>query len=404
MIGASGIGSYLAGLLEGMAEIGAPIEWTLIGPRVPLPARLRVREWIEFDAPIYGRREFFSYPRPGHVDLFHFPHYNLPLVRAPKKLVTFHDAFHVKYGTLPKRVYQRLFLRKLRYGRAGAIAVSGKSAEDLVQIGGVSPDRIHVVPLGPGRSLPDARRRIDARPLTTSTGRTLAPEWLLAVGIDQPHKNMDFLLSAYAMWRLRRDDTIPLVWVGAAADRIPELLARIPAYAREGIHLEPYQDASRVEELYAGARALVFPSLDEGFGLPPLEAMARGIPVLCSRRRPMTDLLGDGPIWFDPDDSATLWRALDSLIDEEEYVLRHVVRRGLDVACGYSWERTARETFEIYCRTTGRTDLLPAEERNTDEEAPAAFPDALPPLDPPPPKHPAREPDYHDPSGLSDLM
>ena len=125
---------------------------------------------------------------------------------------------------------------------------------------------------------------------------------------------------------------------------------RLPAHARDKIILEPYADDARIESLYAGAAALVFPSLDEGFGLPPLEAMARGVPVLCSRRRPMLNFLGAAPIWFDPEDSSTLWRALDQITDDPT-TAAEAAQRGLAQAAKFSWAICAKETLEAYRQT-----------------------------------------------------
>ena len=107
-----------------------------------------------------------------------------------------------------------------------------------------------------------------------------------------------------------------------------------------------------MESLMAGARALVVPSLDESFGFAALEAMARGVPVICSRREPMMSLLGEAALYFEPTESASLWRVLDRLLDVPS-VSEEIVLRGLRCAQRHAWELTARATFGLYAQFTG---------------------------------------------------
>jgi glycosyltransferase involved in cell wall biosynthesis len=102
-----------------------------------------------------------------------------------------------------------------------------------------------------------------------------------------------------------------------------------------------------MESLVSGAIALVVPSLDEGFGFPPLEAMARGVPVLCARREPMTRQLGNAPLWFEPAESASLWRMLDRLVDSEALCAEQI-ELGFEIAKFFQWDRTALHYFELY--------------------------------------------------------
>ncbi len=350
----SGIGCYLAGLLSGFAQIQSPIEWTLIGPQCEIPEGIKVRNRIGFDAPLYSRREFFSFPTPRDVDLLHYPHYNLPRVSVPNIVVTVHDPLlHLRYGSFHKRFYQRIFLRRLKSSRVRITANSEKTRDELCAQTSIPVGNVAIIHLGPGKPPPDTSHEVKPISLDLSDGQKIIPPWFLAVGIDQPHKNMDFLIAAFAMWHLRRREGPPLVWVGPKKESLAELSAKIPAHARNQIILEPYAEGERLEQFYAGAAGLIFPSLDEGFGFPPLEAMARGIPVLCSRRRPMTDLLGNAPLWFDPEDSATLWRALDVLADEPR-VREEAIARGRKQAEKYSWAETARQTFQLYSNAAGR--------------------------------------------------
>jgi alpha-1,3-rhamnosyl/mannosyltransferase len=353
----SGLGTYIQELLRGSAQLELPIDWTLIGPvslRERLPAGLRLARWIELDRPLYRPSATLAYPRLPALDVFHYPHYNLPLWRARRAVVTVFDLFHLHYGSWNKALYQAFFLRRLRWGRCAVLTACDKTARELAEEGGIAPDRIHCVPLGPGRR--PAPHSQPSAPPKLLNGQRLRPPWLLAVGIDQPHKNFDFLLSSLGLYFQRRPDAPPLVWAGLREEACRRRLKTIPASIRDRIVFEPYVDAGRLEELYAGADALLFPSLDEGFGLPPLEAMARAVPVICARCEPMTTLLGGAPLYFEPGESPSLWRTIDRLLDVPG-IRQEAVRRGLRQVAQYDWDRCAYQTFSVYARVAGREDL-----------------------------------------------
>lgn len=345
------IGVYLTGLLEGFASLGAPIQWTFIGPRAEVPSALKVSEWIEFDAPLDSLEQWRHYPRLPPVDLFHYPNYNLPLARARRRVVTAYDLLPLLYGSFTERFYQRFFLRRLAWSRASVMTVSAKSREELIEIGRIAARRVQVVDFGPGRVGGRALRPRRPGPLELRDGTRLEPPWLLALGMDRPHENMDFLIAALAMWYQRRPAAPPLLWTGVPAERVAALMASIPAHARTKIHVEPEgrEEKNAPEAIHAGACALIFPSLDAGCGFAPLEAMARRVPVLCSRVRPMTDLLGKAPLWFDPYDSATLWRQLDRLLDESG-LPEDMAERGLKQAQNFTWRKAAEGVLRFYTR------------------------------------------------------
>ncbi|MEN6626427.1 MAG: glycosyltransferase family 1 protein [Candidatus Sumerlaeia bacterium] len=352
--GMSGLGTYMAELLAAMGRIGAPIDWTMIGPsevREQLPAGIDPARWIELRAPIYDLGPVFHYPKLAGVDVWHYPHYNLPLRWSRRSVVNVFDLFHWRYGSWPKRRYMGLFLRRLRMGRGMILTACEKTRQELTELWRIRPERVLNVPLGPGRRPPAARPA--AVEVKSLAGTPLRGPWFLSLGIDQRHKNFDFVLSALSMYYQRRPDAPPFIWSGLRDDEYERRARRMPAWLRDRIGLEPYDSAERMEGLLAGAAALVFPSLDEGFGLPPLEAMGRGVPVLCSRREPMTTILGDAPLYFEPTESASLWRVFDRLLDSPT-IRQEVVRRGLAQAARYDWELTARKMVEIYTLVAGK--------------------------------------------------
>jgi alpha-1,3-rhamnosyl/mannosyltransferase len=351
----SGLGTYVRELLGGAARLGLPIAWTVVGPdalREQLPDGLEIERWIDWDRPMYHPLAAARYPRQRGLDCFHYPHYNLPLAIGAPAVASVFDLFHLRYGSLARQVYQRWFLRRLRWSGARIITASQKTADELETIGRIARRRIDRIALGCGRELP-SQPVAPPGDVTLLTGARLRPPWLLAVGIDQPHKNFDELISVLSLYYQRRPDAPSLVWTGLSEEGAQRRARAIPASMRDRIALEPFRSPERIEGLYAGARALIFPSLDEGFGLPPLEAMARGVPVICARREPMLAILGDAPLYFEPADSPSLWRMIDRLLDVPS-IAREVARRGAARATRFSWERCAEETWGVYCRIAAR--------------------------------------------------
>lgn len=349
----SGLGVYANELLGAFARGGHPIAWTLVGPerlREQMPTGLDIERWEDFDAPIYSASATLRYPDLSGVDLFHYPHYNMPMSGARRSVVNVFDLFHLRYSSWFKRRYQGLFLRRLRWSRARIVTACEKTRQELKRWGGIKNERVEAIEPGPGHR-PPVRTPGEPAPVQSLGGTPLRPPWILVTGIDQPHKNLDFLFSSLALYFQRRPDAPSLVWVGGNEKSRQRRGRRIPAQVRSQVAFEPFSDRDRVEGIFAGAGALVFPSLDEGFGFPPLEAMERGVPVLCARREPMLTLLGDAPLYFEPTDPASLWRILDRLIDLPG-IHDEVVARGLRQSTLYSWETCADRMYDLYRRMT----------------------------------------------------
>jgi glycosyltransferase involved in cell wall biosynthesis len=365
----SGLGTYVRELLTAYAHLDSPLRLTCIGPHHYLdeiPENLLIEKWIEYDRPVYHPGNLLGYPCPGDVDLFHYPHYNMPLTRVRRKLINIFDLFHMIYGNTGKSIYQRWMLRRVRWSNATVITPSGKTTDDILDMTGIPENRIHIIPPGCGRSLPKGPVE-EPGEVRSLAGTPINPPWLLAVGIDQEHKNYDFLLTALCLYYQRRPDAPPLVISGMSPERCEERVSEVSAVVRHRIAFEPYTSTSRLDSLMMGAWAMVFPSLDEGFGFPPLEAMARYIPVLCSQREPMVSILGDAPLYFEPTDSASFWRMLDRLLDVDN-IRDDIIRRGESCVLRYSWKKTALEVFRLYAILTGRMTHGPREDRIENSE------------------------------------
>ncbi|MCL4396030.1 MAG: glycosyltransferase family 4 protein [Chloroflexi bacterium] len=222
------------------------------------------------------------------------------------------------------------------------LAPSVSTRQDLVSILGVPLNKVDVVPLAAdARFVPQPAAEIER----ARAKYTLPPEYVLSVGINKPHKNLSALLDA---WR-QVDSPARLVIAGPWDTRYP---LENQAGSAGVTFLHEVADAD-LPALYAGALLFVMPSLYEGFGLPALEAMACGVPVVCSNAASLPEVVGDAALLFDPtrveEIAAALQRALAARALRDQ-----LAARSRDRAAQFSWERAARETLRVYASVVDR--------------------------------------------------
>jgi len=286
----------------------------------------------------------------GPVDLFHFPSFVARPLRNAAAVATIHD---LAYARLPDCAEPKnaAFLnaevpRTLARIRM-ALVDSEFTKRELAEVYGYPAERVRVTHLGvdgrfsrrPPDEIEAARRR-----------HGLPQEFILCVATIEPRKNLGTLLEAYRLLREGGGEVPPLVLVGGdgwrnETERIERTIAA-PGLAG-AVRRIRYLGHDELPAVYSAARLFVFPALYEGFGLPPLESMACGVPVVCSNAASLPEVAGDAAVLVPPRDAAATAAAIRRLLDDEGE-RRELVARGLLRAKRFTWTATVRATLAAY--------------------------------------------------------
>lgn len=286
-------------------------------------------------------------PMPG-LDVFHLGELFFPRRPAPPTVATIHDLTDALFPELHTRLNRRLHARRLRWIEAHAtrvITVSEATRRDLLQRSTLDPRRV--------RTVHEARAHGEVELSEAAVQATLERfgladrRYILCVGTLEPRKNHRRLVEAFGRLPERHSD-IQLVLAGGRgwhADPILEAVDASPA--RERIRVTGRVSAPELHSLYVGAMIFAYPSLYEGFGLPLLEAMAAGVPVLTADRSSLPEVAGDAAVLVDPDSSEAIARGLLDLLDRPER-RQELAEAGRGREAGFTWDRTADATIAIY--------------------------------------------------------
>jgi len=340
----TGTEQYTAHLLEALVAQGGPHRLRLYFNRLPdpRPAWLEDAEVREMPFPrlwTHARLSWEMLRRPP--DVLFVPAHVLPLWRPRRTVVTIHDLGYLRFPEAhPPRRRLELHLSTAWNARVAArvIAVSQATKDDLVRHYRVAPDKIAVVHHG-------VEERFRPTPDPAAPARYGLPSrYLLYLGTLQPRKNLERLVQAYG--RLP-GDAPPLVLAGAKGWYFQRIAAAIAALGLENRVLLPgYVADADVPALLTGATALLYPSLYEGFGLPALEALACGTPVLAANTSSLPEVVGAAGLLVDPLDVGAIAAAMQRLLADE--ALRAALsQQGRERAKGFSWDRCARETLAV---------------------------------------------------------
>lgn len=297
-------------------------------------------------------REHFLLPRACRkekVDLLHCPKSAIPLFSPCPTVVTLHDLIPLRHPETEKfaaRVYWNIQIPVAARRSSFIITDSEHARQEIMEDYKVSPDRIKAIMLGFNPSMLEKREPAAAMGIRAKYG--LPDSYLLYVGTIQPRKNIDTLIEAYAILRSSRASLPKLVIVGRKGWLYDKLFARIATLGlSEEIIFTGFVPDEDLPYIYDGARLFAYLSFFEGFGLPPLEAMACGVPVITSDTTSLPEVVGDAGITVKPGDVSAVAAAIARLLDEPDFAAELGIK-GRERAELFSWEAAARETLDIY--------------------------------------------------------
>jgi glycosyltransferase involved in cell wall biosynthesis len=357
-----GIGTYLRNLVRHLPRFDSRNEYYLLcyPQDAELLRSLSAAHRHHFvSAPNYSLSEHWSIPlalRRIDADLFHAPHYVLPALVPCPSVVTVHDVIHLLFPQyLPSQFavrYARTMIGSAVRRARLVMTVSQASKRDLLGFFDVDESKIVVIPNGidPAMTRELTREEIErVRSRFQLTGRNA-----LFVGNIKPHKNVERLIAAFAS--LREDPAfadVALIVVGDDISKYPALRREVEEYGlRPHVRFFGFVPEMTLVALYRLADIFVFPSLYEGFGFPPLEAMANGTPVITSSISSLPEVVGDAALTVDPHSTQEIALAMKTLFSDAELRSR-LSAQGRERAQRFSWEKAVAQIHDVYMTALG---------------------------------------------------
>jgi len=284
-----------------------------------------------------------------NIDTFHFPAYAAPLLFPCPYVVTIHDMIYQLYPeeTVPFfQTYLNVMTPLIAKMAKKIITVSQNSKEDIMRLLNIPEDKISVIYPGISESFKPAK---DSTLLQRVLGKyQISSSYVLAVGTLEPRKNMVRLIKAFSVLKRAKQYDGQLVVVGGKGwfyDEIFQAVERLSL--KKDVIFTGYVPDQELVCLYNGARVFVFPSLYEGFGAPPLEAMTCGVPVITSKASSLPEIVADAAILINPYDVSELAAAIADLLHDEK-LQTELTEAGFRNVQRFSWDKAARDTLAVY--------------------------------------------------------
>ncbi len=355
----AGIRSYADGLLAGLVAIDRENEYLLFGRRAPLQPFLCGNVGVEEAWLPTERRaarilwEHFILPlraRMRAVELLHLPDHTHPLLDSPcPSIITVHDLAFVRYPQTfdrNRRLYKNLFIKRSTRKAARIIADSGHTRDELLTLLGVPARKISVIHGAPHKRYHTVQAKEGSQRVRQKHG--LPERFILYVGTLEPRKNLKGLLRAYHLLLKQGKNHIPLVVAGGKGWLFHEIFQLVETLGLQGRVLFPgFIPGEDLPAIYNAAELFIYPSVYEGFGLPILEAMACGTPVVTSNTSSIPEVAGDAAILVNPASVEDLAEAMHRVLADAG-LREELSKKGLERSRLFSWEEAARRTLKVY--------------------------------------------------------
>lgn len=354
-----GIGVYSQNLIKNLARIDKKNQYYIFLAEEDLKEyALKQANFkaIRANFAHYKLGEQFLFPRllnRYNLDLIHFLNFNHPIIYRGKFISSIHDLTMVKAPSgrnqlsIFKRPFYKLVLKNAINKSRIISTISNQSKQDIIELYQIPKEKIKVIPLSIDKErYQPVKPKIGQKKLDKYQ---INKPYLLFVSQLRPHKGIGYLLKAFQILKKEyQQDKLKLVLVGKDFGKFPRLSQQIKQAQKRGDVIAPgFIENEDMAALYSMAECFVFPSLYEGFGLPPLEAMACQTPVASSDQSCMPEVLGKAPLYFDPRDPAMMASIINTLLINQKLADK-LVRRGLEQVSKYSWQKTAQETLKLY--------------------------------------------------------
>lgn len=350
----TGIGRFLRGLLQEIARnrpqlstVALAGEETLISVAAP---HIRVHRLPQGLTLYLDQILLPRILRQVGATVFFSPYYKAPLLARCPTAVTIHDLIPLQFPAYtqgPWRLYAAAFrswAALLARKAAAVITDSASSKRDLLTLLGLSSEHVHVIPIGVGEEF---RPGLSLEAVASATARYgVRGPYLLAVGNSLPHKNLARLVEAYATLPETLRGCTSLILAGTPGGHGPAQPLDRTALARPGVLLPGFIAPEDLPLLYAGAVALVCPSLTEGFGLPVLEAMACGTPVVCARAGALPEVAGDAALYVDPLEVGSIAEGLRRILTDRA-LRSDLASRGIARASVFDTKKTTARLVDF---------------------------------------------------------
>ncbi len=349
-----GIGTYLRNIIDQFAKISSPHQFFLLAApddikNLPkFPENISV---IREAAGKYSIREQLAIPaklRKLEVDLYHSPHYVVPLVKTKPTLTVISDLIHLRFKSNLKRAgaytYAKFMIKHALKSSNSVVTISQWSKNDILQLYNFQKSDINVI----YGAVDDRFHKItDDTILRAVFEKVDIPDkYILYTGAFKEHKNIARLIQAF--FRLKREQCPFLILAGDRLEKYKHLQALINELDLQKSIINPgWLNSEEFIALYSGAAAFVFPSLYEGFGLSPLEAMKCQTPVVSSDAACMPEILGEAALYFDPYSVEDMAGKIRDVLGDKK-LRRALIEEGAAQVQKYSWQRSANKYLELY--------------------------------------------------------